>query len=110
MNIHEAAEIVRSRVKTTGVNFGTLDTAKAVLVETMLSELDPTPITEELLRANGWEQKREGWRHGQLWILFSDYHQSWEVEAWRIGRLVGKWRIKALGELRTLLRLMGEMK
>jgi len=106
MNIHEAEEIVRNKsviAKDPSQWAGYLR-AREVLIETMLSWLDPTPISEDLLRANGWVQGdfENQYLNGKLEINWCEHIQAWIFDDGPI--------IQTLGELRTLLRLMGEMK
>ncbi len=103
MNLNEAAEIVREW-KTSRWTTLDLAVAKDILTDTMLSELDPTPISEDLLRANGWVQGdfENQYLNGKLEINWCEHIQAWIFDDGPI--------IQTLGELRTLLRLMGEMK
>ena len=68
-----------------------------------ISELDPTPITEEWLRANGWSLDAGVYCNDSFELTSSD-----DV-TWYLVELVSDSEntIKTLGELRTLLRLMG---
>jgi len=112
MNIHEAEEIVRNKsviAKDPSQWAGYLR-AREVLIETMLSELDPTPITKDWLRANGWVQIDKKWCKNSSSLRISDYHEAWLFANPQSNWTVTHAAIKALGELRTLLRLMGEMK
>ena len=104
MNLNEAAEIVRNKATCNGTTDGILKVGEAykMLWDTMLSELDPTPISEEWLQENGFV------------LLNGIYWNRKELTAWRIPDLTDDWAtshstflIKTLGELRTLLRLMG---
>lgn len=104
MNLNEAAEIWKGE-KPAGLL--EVSEARSILVCTILSELDPAPISEEWLRENGGKQNGWKWHFGKLSIEQSNYYQAWEVNAMRPRLPIGKWYITTLGELRTLLRLAG---
>lgn len=114
MNLTEAAEIVVRNNSFGVTSITTLnedETARALLLNTMLSELDPTPISEERLRENGWAQ-RDGiwWRKGDCKLINSQHWKTWFLslsESAVMSRVDRRWPLKTLGELRTLLRLMG---
>jgi hypothetical protein len=99
MNLHEAAEIVRD-----GGTKYYLGDAKCLLVETMLSELDPTPITEEWLDENGIRIKENEWFLQGIFVWWDrerDNLNGFSVDLWGED-------ITTLGELRTVLRLCGQ--
>lgn len=94
MNLNEAAELLRSNhnpyTNSQAVNF---------LADTMLSWLDPTPISENWLLENGWV---ESWKffYRDNYSIKRTYGSDWV--------LTGSTRyVSTLGELRMLLRLMG---
>jgi hypothetical protein len=93
MNLHEAAEIARL-----GGTFGELVKARSVLADTMLDWLDPTPISEKWLRENGVDN-RHHYSFGELIV--------WETICGRWATNYSHYPIDTIGELRTLLRLMG---
>lgn len=102
MNLNEAAEIVNKSDRAwLKQNLPYIELRAYVkLVETILAELDPTPITEERLRANGWNLNVLQWVNGDSVIVQVD-KGKWMLPGWPIV-------FHTLGELRTLLRLCGE--
>ena len=107
MNLHKAAEIVRRHRANELIEPEDCDVYEAckVLCDTMLSELDPTPISEEWLLENGWVEEPTFGVY-----LLGDFTACETQTGWSVGVPNHTFKIKALGELRTLLRLMGEMK
>lgn len=102
MNIHEAAEIVRrNKVAYRGQpGIGDGDyLAREFLLETMLSWLDPTPITEERLLENRWVQNRSRFSKGEITIR-KQTNGGWKTP-WYLREIF------TLGELRAMLWLMG---
>lgn len=95
LTLNEAAEIARRHLW----DFIGAESAHAeanrVLIDAALSWLDPTPITEEWLRANG---KKEGYDFMVKGVRFENLKGRW---------CAGGMSIQTLGELRTLLRLRG---
>lgn len=109
MNLNEAAEIANST--TTVANFDEQVLAKERLLVQMLDELDPTPISEGWFRENGWKQteflENKCWYKNGSSLSFSDYHKSWLFAHPRNNSTTTHAALTTLGELRTLLRLMG---
>jgi len=94
MNLNEAAEIVRKPQIALDSYENSRNYIKAweLLANTALSWLDPTPITEDWLRENPHIEKATN-------LLRVDTLTG------RIAYSVKGFRVKTLGELRTLLRL-----
>lgn len=108
MNLTEAAEIVRNKATCNGTVDGILKVGEAykILYDTMLFELDPTLISEEWLREDGWEKREDDdFTRGQF-VLRCDNKQAWWATVY-LPPAVYLYPIKTIGELRTLLRLMG---
>lgn len=105
MNLNEAAEIANKSDRTwLKQNLPPNELRAYVkLVETMLSELDPTPISEKWLRENGWEQKRGFPR----WFCFKKHSLIMCANGYALD---GIRTIQTIGELRTMLRLCGAPK
>lgn len=107
MNLNEAAETMRQyhRLELTESEDAAVDEANSLLVDTMLAWLDPTPLTEEWLRENGLEiDSSQMWSRGKISIWKRVRTQDWVLyrDVWT------QFPIKTLGELRMLLRLIGE--
>lgn len=100
MNLNEAAETMRRYYDPKDQFDGPCGSAPDVLQMAMLAELDPTPISEEWLESNGWVLAFNAWCYGPHDLM------RWNKDEWRFFK--HPTRIKTLGELRTLLRLMGE--
>lgn len=101
MNLNEAARIVRAYAN--GTFTDEIYEARELLENTMLSELDPTPITEEWLDKNGVRVNENEWLVQGIcvwWDRERDSCNGFSVDLWGED-------ITTLGELRTLLRLCG---
>lgn len=112
MNLNEAAEIVRAFPHQPSTPETTLGAATAyrILCDTMLAELDPTPISEEWLRENGWSLQSKTWAFfsfKHFSIFYEQDFSKWIVDCEYSIEPDCRVAIKTLGELRTLLRLMG---
>lgn len=101
MNLNEAAETMRRYYDPKDQFDGPCGTAPEVLQFAMLSELDPTPITEEWLWENGARERElvPGCFIIQGHDIDAMGESEWMFDDFRT--------ITTLGELRTLLRLCG---
>lgn len=103
MNLNEAAETMRRYYDPKDPFDGPCSPAPDVLQIAMLSELDPTPITEEWLDKNGVRVNENEWLVQGIcvwWDRERDSCNGFSVDLWGED-------ITTLGELRTLLRLCG---
>lgn len=102
MNLNEAAETVTNDC----IAMNSIESSQRyseaceVLENTMIAELDPTPISEKWLQDDGWYLAYGVWYRGPQDLM------RWGNDAWVFFGYQP--RIKTLGELRTLLRLAGE--
>ena len=111
MNLNEAAEIVKffPPVRSRGLSVEQCE-ALTLVANTMLTELDPTPITEEWLLAEGFTRNkhpigRDDFTNNYFWLSRCDGSWLFDVLDKRVE--LTAYYIATIGQLRTLVRVFG---